>query len=138
MTARLALIDTNAIVAVVIENERHHPAAKDFLLRWFEDDKRFLLPDLVFVETMNLLRSRFAPAVAIAVGQELRSNRGYIAVRSEPPIERDSWAIFQRYQDKSWSYTDCHILALARSLQVPQVFTFDHHFQQMPEVESVP
>lgn len=138
MNPRRALIDTSAIYAFIYHREEDHLAATAFMQTWFKDGKIFLLPELVFVETMNLIRSRMMPEVAVRVGNKLRHHDSYVWIETTAGLERDTWAIFRRYQDKSWSYTDCHILALARSLQVPRVFTFDSHFTQMPEVQQVP
>jgi len=43
----------------------------------------------------------------------------------------ETWDIFSRYVDKEWSYVDCSLLAVARRLQLRQIFAFDHHFDQM-------
>jgi hypothetical protein len=42
-----------------------------------------------------------------------------------------AWDIFEKYDDKQWSYVDCSLLAIARRLMLRRIFTFDHHFQQM-------
>ena len=42
------------------------------------------------------------------------------------------------YTDKQWSYVDCSILAVARRLQIAQVFGFDRHFDQMADLTRVP
>ena len=72
------------------------------------------------------------------VGHELRQNPAYSWTPLGEEGERDTWALFQRYDDKEWSYTDCAILALSQREKVPRVFAFDHHFDQMPDIERLP
>ena len=40
--------------------------------------------------------------------------------------------IFERFnQDKKWSFTDCTSKVLMERLGIVEVFSFDHHFEQM-------
>ena len=87
---------------------------------------------------MTLLKSRLGSAIAIQVGKRLRNNPAYAWLRMGPESERQAWAIFQRYSDKEWSYTDCAILALSLQERIGGVFAFDHHFRQMPQIEVLP
>ena len=40
-------------------------------------------------------------------------------------------ALFFRYRDKDFSFTDCCSFVLMQELRIPQVLTLDHHFRQM-------
>ncbi len=138
MTRQRVLIDTGAIFAFVVRSDKHHEAAKSFVEGWIEQDGVFVLGDMVFAETMTLMKARISSTVAVQVGDELRRNPAYSWVALGEAGERDAWAVFQRFGDKEWSYTDCAILALARREKIRQVFAFDHHFSQMPDLERVP
>lgn len=133
-----ALVDTGAIYAFVTRSDPHHEAAKRFVREWLDRQGVFLLTDVVFAETMTLLKARLGSEVALRVGRELRQNRAYLWLRLGEAGERDTWAVFQRFTDKDWSYTDCAVLAVARRENVSRVFGFDRHFLQMPGVERVP
>ena len=132
------LIDTGAIYAIVTRTDRHHEAAVAFTQEVSANKDVFLLADLVFAETMTLLKARLGTSIALQVGKVLRRNPICIWTPLGPDYERETWALFQQYDDKDWSYSDCALLALARRLGIKEVFTFDHHFSQMPEVERVP
>ena len=138
MSDRRIVVDTGAIYAFVTRTDPHHEAAVSFVRRWLEQDRQFLLPDVVFAETMTLFKARLGTRVALTVGRELRRNPAYAWIPLGEDGERDTWALFQRYHDKEWSYTDCAILALSQREKVPRVFAFDRHFDQMPEVERLP
>jgi predicted nucleic acid-binding protein len=135
---RRILIDTGAIYAFVTRTDAHHETARTFTHELMATQGSFILADTVFAETMTLLKARLGTAVALRVGQELRRNAIYKWSVLGPDGERDTWAIFQQYQDKEWSYTDCGILALARRLKITDVFAFDGHFEQMPGIFRLP
>jgi uncharacterized protein len=128
---RFILIDTGAIYALVTRNDQHHQEASAFVKELLVQGGTFVLADLVFAETMTLLKAHLGSDIAIRVGQELRRNPLYHWVPLGPEGERETWAIFQQYRDKAWSYTDCAMLMLARRLSITEVFAFDRHFDQM-------
>lgn len=97
-----------------------------------------MLVDAVFAETMTLLKARLGPKLAVQVGRELRVNPVYQWVMLGPEGERDTWAAFEKYSDKQWSYTDCAVLVTAQRFKIQAVFSFDDHFTQMPFVTRVP
>ncbi len=132
------LIDTGAIFAFVTRTDAHHEAAKRFVREWLDQEGIFVLLDVVFAETMTLLKARLGPESAIRVGRELRQNTAYAWLPVGDEGERDTWAVFQRFTDKEWSYTDCAVLALARREKISVVFAFDRHFLQMPGIERRP
>jgi uncharacterized protein len=132
------LIDTSAIYAFVARTDVNHPRAVEFVKAARRQRSVFILPDLVFAETMTLLKARLGAGVAVRVGEELRSNPAYLWSPLTENAERDTWATFQQYVDKAWSYTDCALLVAARRVAVSQVFSFDRHFDQMPGVQRVP
>ncbi len=98
----------------------------------------FILADLVFSETMTLIKRRLGAQIAIRVGRELRENPMYLWRALTPELEQTTWEVFQKYEDKDWSYADSAILVLARELNVSLVFSFDSHFTQMPGIRRVP
>lgn len=138
MSGQPVLVDTGAIYAFVTRTDANHEAAKRFVEGWLEQSGRFVLADVVFAETMTLLKARLGTQIALRVGRELRRNPAYSWIWLGEKGERDTWTVFQRYDDKDWSYTDCAILALARRERISQVFAFDRHFSQMAEIKRLP
>jgi len=135
---RRALIDTGAIYALVTRTDVHHAQAERFTREWLHRGGLFVLADVVFAETMTLAKRRLGTPVAIRVGRELRENPVYVWTAVTPDLERGTWNLFQQYEDKAWSYTDCALLVLAVHLKVADVFAFDDHFRQMPGIVRQP
>ena len=62
------LIDTGAIFAFVTRTDSHHEAAKRFVREWLDQEGIFVLPDIVFAETMSVcVWPLQRPAAAVAV-----------------------------------------------------------------------
>ncbi|HET7091605.1 MAG TPA: PIN domain-containing protein [Anaerolineae bacterium] len=135
---RRALVDTGAIFAMVVKPDAHHRTASAFVKKWLAEKSVFVLLDLVFVETMTLMKRRYGAQAALRVGRELRQNPVYLWTAFTPELERETWAVFQKYDDKEWSYTDCALLVLSQQLRIPEVFAFDEHFKQMPGITRLP
>ncbi len=132
------LIDTGAIYAFVTRSDTHHSEARGFVEALLAEHGDLVLIDLVFAETMTLLKARLGNDIALRVGRELRVNPLYRWMPLGVEGERDTWAMFQQYDDKEWSYTDCALLAMARRLKISDIFSLDDHFEQMPGIVRLP
>jgi len=130
------LIDSGALLAMVDRHDAHHGAAKAFLRK--PPTASYIISDLIFAETMTLVKARLGAQPAITLGQRLMQSSQFTLITLTDLDRQDTWAIFSRYSDKAWSYADCSMLAVARRLGVTDVFAFDHHFDQMGEVRRVP
>jgi uncharacterized protein len=133
-----ALIDTGAIYAIAAAGDKHHQEAAQFMKNWVKKDGIFFLSDLVFIETMTLVKRRLGTDVAIRLGWELRENPVFSWISLSPALEQETWAVFRNYDDKEWSYTDCELLVLVKKMKIADVFSFDNHFRQMPGVCCLP
>ena len=49
-----------------------------------------------------------------------------------------AWEIFQQFDDKGWSFTDCTSKAEMEQLGVKIAFALDHHFKQFGTIQVVP
>jgi predicted nucleic acid-binding protein len=130
------LIDTSALHALHYARDDNHARAEAYFKSLVGRVKP-ILTEWVFVETMNLTKARLGPAYAIAFGRQLRASQAFYPLVLIDDDKRTTWDIFERYNDKDWSYVDCSVLAVSRRLKIRRVFTFDHHFQQMG-LEIVP
>lgn len=130
------LIDTSALFALHYARDNNHTTAVTYF-KLLAGRVKPILTDWVFVETMNLTRARLGPVYAITFGRQLKASKAFFSVVLNDEDKRVTWEIFEQYDDKAWSYTDCSLLAVSRRLGVKRIFAFDHHFEQM-ELEVVP
>ncbi len=107
---------------------RQASAARD---HWLEQNGLLVTTDYVADETLTLLRLRAGLRAAetwwdqVAASSRLRWEfiDGSRAERAR--------AIFFRYDDKEFSFTDCTSFAVMRELRLRQALTTDRHFAQM-------
>jgi len=124
------IADTSAFYALVDRTDPHHIQAANFLKSQVSD-RKLLVSNHVFDETMTVVKARLGMRVVLQLGLRLRNSRFVEMVVFAPAQEQETWRIFSQYTDKDWSYTDCACLMLAREHELHQAFTFDHHFAQM-------
>jgi len=132
------LVDASAIYALVARRDRNHASARAYLAQSIESGTRFVLADVAFGETMTLLRSRHGAEASIRIGRQLRRSALYVWRPTVRGAERATWDIFQQHDDTAWSYTDCAVFALSHRLGIAEVFAYDTHFDQMPDLLRVP
>jgi hypothetical protein len=53
-------------------------------------------------------------------------------------LEDAAFAIFKRYHDKGFSFTDCTSFAVMKALKLRKAFAFDRHFEQMEGFSRLP
>ena len=124
------LIDTSALHALNYARDDNHTRAVAYF-KSLAGRVKPILTEWVFIETMNLTKARLGPVHAVAFGRQLKASRAFYPVILNDLDKQSTWEIFDRYDDKGWSYTDCSLLAVARRLTIRRIFAFDHHFQQM-------
>jgi uncharacterized protein len=121
------LVDTSALIAFFVGSEKHHLAVKNYFLT--HPDSKWVILSTVFDETVTWLRVKVSIRDSIAVGRLLRQEHRYVALSDAD--DNATWEAFCRYDDKSWSYTDCSLLVMSQRLNIPIVVALDEHIRQM-------
>ena len=133
-----AFIDTGAFIALMDADDENHDAAAAF----YRDSKakgiRFVTTNFIVCETMNYLRARISHNIAVLFGENLKKSGFNEIITITTGIEDAAFAIFKRYTDKSFSFTDCTSFAVMRSLKLKTAFAFDKHFGQIEGLRRLP
>lgn len=130
----MIFVDTSAWFAAYVPTDPQHRAVADFLRA---DSRPIVTSDHVVDETITLLIARRERQRAIAFGKDLLISG---VARLEMLTLTDLVQAFQtlsRYQDKTWSFTDCKSLVIMQRLGVAEALTLDKHFRQMPGITVV-
>ena len=128
-------VDTGAWFAYFVRRDPDHSAA----VQWMKTNRLPLLTtDFVLDELFTLLKLRESYTVAVAAGNALlRSGATKVERVSEEDFAR-AWTIFEQYNDKEWSFTDCTSKVVMERLGITHAFAFDSHFEQFGAVVRVP
>lgn len=124
----MIFVDTSAWFALLVPEDHNHERA----CGQHERIRGRVLATSSFVldELFTLLRARGAGDRVAAAGA-LLLNPEHVFVEHVGRAEfMASWALFQRFPDKGWSFTDCSSFVLMNRLGVDAAFAFDRHFEQ--------
>jgi predicted nucleic acid-binding protein len=127
---KFLFVDTAGWMACADAADTDHGAARAARDRWLEREGQLITSDYVVDETLTLLRLRLGLAAAenwwLSIAASRRVHRELI---HEERAEQ-ARAIFFRYRDKDFSFTDCTSFAVMRELRLRQALTTDIHFRQ--------
>jgi predicted nucleic acid-binding protein len=128
-------VDTGAWFATFVPNDPDHAAAD----AWLEANVEPLVTtDYVVDELLTLLKIRGEFQRAMRLGASLFADEIAHIEWVMPDDVRQAWAVFQRYTDKDWSFTDCVSRVVMERLGIRTAFAFDDGFRQFGTVTVVP
>lgn len=83
--------------------------------------------------TLMLMNQGYRDAIESKGQIDIRIQAGILeVVWVTEDIASEAWSIFERFNvDKEWSFTDCVSYVVMKQRKISQVFTFNHHFEQM-------
>lgn len=125
-------VDTGAFVALEDESDQYHAKAIQFRERVLrQENYNIISSSYVLDETLTLIRARLGVKVSIDFSRQIRKSKIIEFIRVSEEIEKNAIKIFESYEDKTFSFTDCVSFAIMKQRKVREAFTFDPHFDQM-------
>lgn len=125
-------VDTGAFVALEDESDQYHDEAIQFrehVLR--QENYNIISSSYVLDETLTLIRARLGVKTSIGFSRQIRKSKIIKFIRVSEEIEKNAIKIFESYEDKTFSFTDCVSFAIMKQREMREAFTFDLHFDQM-------
>ena len=130
----MLFIDTSAFLALANDRDNYYKAAQHFLMD-MQNGKfrptRLITSDYIVDETLTRIRFKVGHAQAVNWGQNIHSSKIIELMRVDKNIYEDALVIFEKYNDKQLSFTDCTSFALMKSMGINDAFTFDEDFRKM-------
>jgi predicted nucleic acid-binding protein len=124
------LVDTSAWLAFYDRSDQHHQSARQIAEQLKAQRASLALSEFILAESLTLIRFRLGHSWAVRFGRTVLDSRLSDLLSVDEPIRRRAWEIFQRYEDKDFSFTDCTSFALMEQLGLKTAFAFDRHFEQ--------
>lgn len=125
--------DTSALFALFNPNDEFHNTAKG----WFQENRpKLVLTDYIVDELLALAISRGDKKFALTISKQVRVLAGIKKITEED--FNKAWAIFDSYQDKNWSLTDCTSYVFMNRTGIKKAFAIDPHFDQFANVLREP
>lgn len=131
----MIFVDTSVWLSLFAHEAEHHAVVQ----HWFDQVTDVLLTsDYVVDELLTLLRARGMRRYEEVAGAALLAGEyAELHYTDRRDIEA-GWQVFQRFNDKAWSFTDCVSYAQMQRLGLQRAASLDHHFRQFGIVEVVP
>ena len=130
----MIFVDTSAFLALVNEKDNEHVAAKQFL----EDIKngkirvkKIITSDYIIDETLTRIRYSVGHKEAVEWGKDILASKVIEKIEIQREIFGLAWELFQTYEDKKLSFTDCTSFALMKKKGIEKVFSFDEDFTRL-------
>lgn len=125
-------VDTGFWKALVDSHDEFHSKARDFWEMAEVGDSHFVTSQMVFAETVTLLRMRQGPGSKTARiwGDTILVSPRTTIVEIDQKIFEKSWAMFKKFDDKQFSFVDCSSFQIMKDLKLREALTFDRHFEQ--------
>ncbi len=129
----LVLLDTSALVALAFARDQRHGEAVACFRDLFATRTYLVITDYILDETFTLLKRRGISAKKTEEFYDLlcaAKQKGSLkVVFIDAKSFGQAWEHFLSYADQNLSFTDCTSFAVARTLKVDAVFSFDRHFE---------
>jgi uncharacterized protein len=125
------VLDTNAVVAILAEDDRNHRAARDWLAIADED---LVTTPLAVAEMDHFARKTGGHDAQAMLWRDFES--GAYAVRWWADAMRETIAIARQHP---WvGLADASLVALNGLLRTNRIFTFDQHFRSLTSPRGEP
>lgn len=129
------LLDTSALIAARNADDKNHTNTLKIMAPALQGEYgKVFVSDYIFDEAVTLayIRTR-SKRFAHDIGRFARAKP--INFRFIEPIDFDmAWELYQQYEDKHLSFTDCTNIALMERLGIDTLFTFDTEFKGLVNI----
>jgi predicted nucleic acid-binding protein len=125
-------IDTSAFLALEDESDQYPEAALQFREQVLRK-KRYevIATSYILDETLTLIRFKMGIKASIVFSKKIRKSKVITIMQVSREIEEKALDIFEKYDDKDFSFTDCVSFVVMWEMGIIEVFAFDEHFNQM-------
>lgn len=130
MAVAEVFMDSAGFLALWDAGDEHHAAAIRLQKELARKRRPFLTTEYVVDETVTLLLVRHSHNAAVDFLDTVERSEALRLEWIGPERFHAACALFRKYADKEWSFTDCVSFGTMRELRVRDAFTTDHHFKQ--------
>ena len=118
-------LDTSAFYALADSGDLNHPRARAYLKVLSRSGGGLLTSTDVLDETITMVRFHLGHVAAVKIGEKLMASTWCRVIEVQQDTRDAAWALFVRYADQRFSFTDCTSFALMRAMRLSEAFTFD-------------
>lgn len=128
---KLLFIDTSAFISLYDMDDVNHDKSVKFFTPENLGNINFIpfTTNFVFDEVYAYFCRRHDDAIKI--GTFIRESKILKFIRIDENDEEEAWMLAKKYNDKTFSFTDCTSFVAMKKYRAQCAFTYDKHFTQM-------
>jgi predicted nucleic acid-binding protein len=131
----MIFVDTSVWYPAYVSEDVDHSMAAALLAA---PSDRLVTTDYIVDELLTLMVARGQRRVATEIGGKFLVGNFCQIVWIERDDAFAAWQILDKFDDKSWSFTDCVSYAVKKRLGIKKAFSLDDHFRQFGIVSVHP
>jgi predicted nucleic acid-binding protein len=121
-------VDTGAWIALTDQSDAFHTQAHQIADHLKNLNTLLVTSDYVLDETITWLRYHAGHQVAAEFADQVMSSQVTEVIYIDENVFSRTVALFRKYKDQKFSFTDCSSFALMQTHRIKQAFAFDAHF----------
>lgn len=123
-------VDTHYSIAVINRLDQWHQSA--IIIIGGLSNVKLVVTETVWVETLNYFAEFRAEAKQHAAEtiESFSANLNVEVIEQTSEIFREGLKLYKSRLDKGYSLTDCISMNVCRELEISEILTHDHHFEQ--------
>ncbi len=128
---RRVFIDTSAFYALADSGDINHERAVKIYNNLLKKRYEFLLSDMVFAETVTLIRRRLGYRASLMFSDTLKEGIAtglFEIIFVTESLFRKSLGLFFQIKDRKISFVDATSLTIIKEKGIKKAFAFDVHF----------
>lgn len=123
-------VDTSYWLALELIDDQNSKPALSHWQSLVKTPFAIVTTSYVFDETVTYLNSRKHHEKAVEVGENMLLSPTIELIHIGEDLFFEGWTMFQKYQDKQYSLTDCVSFVVMQRRKLETALTFDRHFAQ--------
>ena len=123
-------VDTSGWVALFVDNDQNHKKAVS-IFEDIESSKALIYTsDYIIDETITTILARGNHKQSVLAGEALFTSKIIKIIHVSADYLQVAWELYQKYKDKSFSFTDVTSFVIMRNFGIKKAFAFDREFLQ--------
>jgi len=123
-------VDTSALIALGSERDKFHHKAQQLRKELVQNSMNFVTTSAVILEIASYFSQSHWKSIAIKLIKDINNSRVWQCFDIDDQLMKKGLELYESVIDKDWSLVDCIGIVVARDLDISDIFTTDHHFEQ--------
>lgn len=124
-------VDTAALIALGNRRDDFHRQARTVRRTLISGGCAFITTRLVIVELCNAFSRGELRNTAVQIVDSIEQSSRWTVIEADRQWIMAGFDLYRRMTDKEWGLVDCVSILVAQHFKIEDVFTTDHHFEQV-------